>query len=132
MAESLDQARDAVADMIDGQQVPHILIGDIGLEDLVTMVESMVEQGIKDHLQSLDSIPDDDAVEQAMNQVALQVALVSIQATIAEMSHFGITSDTEDELSVTMSPEEVSELLTRLLSGAGVRINLAVRQPEPS
>ena len=125
---SLNMARVAVNEMIEQQQIPTTLVGEIGLEDLIHVVASMVEEGIKEHLRDLDSVPEERGgqyVQDAVEQIAFRVALVIFQAAIQEITDSGL-GESEPDVSLGVSPDTVTAVMSRLLSGEGVSIKLVV------
>lgn len=124
---SLTTAQELVAELIATSDTPAVLVGEMKLSDLIVMVESLVEQGIKDHLS--ENVPEDAAeadsfITNAIEQIALQVALVAVQATVIELQEQ--PAEVEPDAEFGLSAEAATALITALLRDKGMTIRLSV------
>lgn len=122
MPDSLDQARAHVSQMIDGEQVPQQLVGEIDLGSLLEMVSDLVQEAIKENLTPAmeEERVTEELVTNLMESVANKAALIMVQACFLE---FG---DSNADFTLSIPPDDVADLVANLLRGKGVTIALDV------
>jgi hypothetical protein len=121
MSDSLDEAREVISELVNNQQLPAQLVGDISMTDLMTLVASIVDDAIKSNLTDFAADDGEEQMRSLIENVALTVGVICIHATLQTQ---GEGSEDEPDVLIPLPEGAAADFVAALIRNRGVTFKL--------